>query len=147
MEGDLNHTQSILETAVPKENDETRDKLCFIHLNDRVKKCNLLTLLWLKFLMILAMFTYIVFLPQLIVAHFGKTEKETGHITGNLNFYGDLCLFPVNIFAGLLLDRFGRKYLTIWGFIVYGASIIAYPFSPSIYPGILGISIAGKLLG
>ena len=37
--------------------------------------------------------------------------------------------------------------MTIWGFVVYGAALTVYPFMESIYPGILCISIASKVLG
>jgi hypothetical protein len=39
------------------------------------------------------------------------------------------------LFIGYLLDLFGRKYLSIWGFIVYGGFLITYPLATSIWKG------------
>jgi len=84
---EINITQSVLigeEVKSESIESQTNDSVLFIKLNPQVTKCNMITLLWLKFILLLALMTYVVFLPQLLVQKFGKSEKEAAKVAGQL---------------------------------------------------------------
>ena len=58
-----------------------------------------------------------------------------------------MVLFSINLAGGFLLDRFGRKWLTITGQIMYGFFLIGLPFMQTIYPGIFVLNILSKIFG
>ena len=51
------------------------------------------------------------------------------------------------MFAGFLLDRFGRKWLYIFGFVVVASYLTGLCYIGSIYPGILVLTICSKVFG
>lgn len=78
---------------------------------------------------------------------YGETSDKAGETSGSLNFYADLSLAVVEFAIGFLLDYFGRKTLSIVGFFVYGACMMASPYVGTIYPGVLCVMLAQKLFG
>ena len=75
-------------------------------------------------------------MSYLVYANFGP-NVNAGKIVGNLGFYSDISVVLLDLILGSLMDLFGRKYLSLTGFIIAGAAQIIIPFSKKIYPGML----------
>jgi len=90
---------------------------------------------------------YSVLTPQIMVTRFHKTQSEAGQIQSRINTIAEIALFLVNVFAGFLLDRFGRKWLYIFGFLVMAGYLTSLCYVGSIYPGILALTICSKVFG
>ena len=86
------------------------------------------------------------FLPQLIVEEFDETQREAGSISGVISFYSDIFCVGFNLISGFLMDRFGRKRLSLGGYAVFSIIMILTPhIAKTIYPGILLSKISMNL--
>ena len=102
-----------------------------VMLNPGIGKLNLLTFF-------LACFTSIMlaaFVPQaqpFILAEIMQVpEGETGRLSGNLNFVGELVIIASVTFWGVLSDRLGRLTVTVAGYLFIAASMGFYAVADS----------------
>jgi hypothetical protein len=79
------------------------------------------------------------------VEKFNRPERTAGSIAGEIGFYTDLVLLPVTFTCGILMDKYGRTYLSISGLLLFGGFMIVMPYISSIYPGILLTNIGLKI--
>jgi len=73
----------------------------------------------------------------LLVENFDISQNEAGHIAGTLGFYSDLMLVSCELILGYSMDLFGRKGLSLAGYLIAAAALITIPYMKTIYPGVL----------
>lgn len=62
-------------------------------------------------------------------------------VAGYCGFIAEIFVIGLDLVLGLLFDTMGRKTLTVLGFWLAGASIMATPYFKEVYPGFLTMRI------
>ena len=108
---------------------------CAVKLQLGVNRCNLLSLYLFQFILSMVLQVQITLLSYLIYEI--SPDSNTGKVVGNLGFYADITVVLLDLVLGYAMDLFGRKTLSLTGFIIAGAAQIIMPVCPKIYPGML----------
>ena len=108
-----------------------------MRLFEGVTRSNILGLFLFRFVLNLNLYFMDTFVSQLLVTNFGLTTNEAGHLAGTLGFYSDILLVCTELLLGYLMDTFGRKGLSLIGYLIAGCSLVIMPYVKTIYPGAL----------
>ena len=108
---------------------------CAVKLQFGVNKCNLLSLYLFQFILSMVLQVQITLLSYLVYEI--SPGSNSGKVVGNLGFYADITVVLLDLVLGLMMDFFGRKALSLCGFIIAGTAQIVMPLCLRIYPGML----------
>ena len=73
--------------------------------------------------------------------YYDLSKKEVAANMGNIGMISEICTLVLQIFAGVLIDMFGRKVPLVIGFGITGLAMGCIPLFKSLYPGYLMLRI------
>ena len=104
-------------------------------LNKNVGKINMFMLLWTTFVNLMIVQFVLAFIPYLLKDKYNVAESDIGKVAGNLGFYGAISVIICELSVGWIMDAFGRKWVTIIGFVTTGVAVSMMPmFDFGVFP-------------
>ena len=104
-------------------------------LHQNVKPINIVTLLFGTFVQLMILQLAITYIPYLLVDKYSVRQDKVEKTAVNLEFYSALFALVIAVFTGILMDTFGRKWVSVGGFLCTGIALIFMPlFDLKVFP-------------